>query len=75
MLLVSCGSFRLQPFKPGKINAVSERWEGEGARTTYTLTERKERELLGTTNIIREACKGVERRRGYEQKYGKEKQT
>lgn len=53
MLLVSCGSFRLQPFKPGKINAVSERWEVEGAGTTNTLTERKERELLGATNIIR----------------------
>lgn len=64
MLLVSCGSFRLQPFKPGKINAVSERWEGEGAGTTNTLTERKERELIGATNIIREAWKGVERRRG-----------
>ena len=64
MLLVCCGSLRLQPFKPGKIYAVSERWEGEGAGTTNTLTERKERELLGTTNIIREACKGVERRRG-----------
>lgn len=64
MLLVSCGSFRLQPFKPGKTNAVSERWKGEGAGTTNTLTERKERELIGATNIIREAWKGVERRRG-----------
>ena len=64
MFLVSCGSFRLQPFKPGKINAVSERWEGEGAVTTNTLTERKERELLGATNIIREVWKGVERGRG-----------
>lgn len=64
MLLVSCGSFRLQPFKPGKINAVSERWEVEGAGTTNTLTETKERALLGATNITREAWKGVERRRG-----------
>lgn len=64
MLLVSCGSFRLQSFKPGKINAVSEGWEVEGAGTTNTLTETKERALLGETNIIREAWKGVERRRG-----------
>lgn len=64
MLLVSCGSFRLQPFKPGKTNAVSERWKGEVAGTTNTLTERKERELLGATNIIREVWKGVERGSG-----------
>lgn len=64
MLLVSCGPFRLQPFKPGKINAVSESWEGEGAGTTNTITERKETELLGATNIIREAWKGVERASG-----------
>ena len=64
MLLISCGSFRLQPFKPGKINAISERWNGEGAGTTNTSTERKERELLGATNLIREAWKGVERRSG-----------
>ena len=73
MLLVSCGSFSLQPFKPGQINAVSERWEEEGAGRTNILTEGKERELLGATNIIREAWKGVERGSGKEQKYGKQR--
>lgn len=73
MLLVGCGLFSFQPFKPGQINAVSERWEEEGAATTNILTEGKERELLGATNIIREAWKGVERGSGNEQKYDKKR--